>query len=595
MTSPRDEIRAAADAAIAAAAEDEQDQGPAELGDGEPYLYDNCPVVPLGVAGRIRFFLDERRQLVSLEPQEIGRANIVGLWGERYHELYDRYPRISKENAVVGFRPEIAQERLIAAANACGVWNPAKRQRGRGAWKGDEGELVLHCGDRVIVIPPGTDGWAKRIEHQCGVVDGYVYPGDERVPLPAAEVTTKGGPGAELLTLLNTWKWRRGVVDARLLLGWIGASILGGALAWRPLIWITGGRGTGKSTLHEVVRYVLDQALLQISDASAAGIWQTLEHSTLPVAFDELEAEEDNRRQAAIVKLARQAASGGLILRGGADHKAAEFIARSCFMFSSILMPPLMGQDRSRLAILELGELPRDRAAPALDAKKWRKVGLELRRRLVDGWHRFPRTLEFYRSSLSALGHSARGCDQFGTLLACADLLLLDGDPDSDLADEWIGSMEVANLAESEDDVRDEERALSHLMTSVVDSFKNGARRSLAQWARQAGDEAKGADDDGPEVANGMLGTYGLKVIVDRHSPGDVKRWLAIANYHQGLAKLFEGTHWAGKSGAQGVWVQAFRRLPGAERSSGAVWFAGAVARATLVPLALAIPKEERT
>ena len=33
------------------------------------------------------------------------------------------------------------------------------------------------------------------------------------------------------------------------MLGWLAAGKLGGALDWRPLIWVTGGSNTGKSTL----------------------------------------------------------------------------------------------------------------------------------------------------------------------------------------------------------------------------------------------------------------------------------------------------------------------------------------------------------
>jgi predicted ATPase len=34
-------------------------------------------------------------------------------------------------------------------------------------------------------------------------------------------------------------------------LGWIAAATIGGALDWRPSLWITGDLSTGKSTLLE--------------------------------------------------------------------------------------------------------------------------------------------------------------------------------------------------------------------------------------------------------------------------------------------------------------------------------------------------------
>ena len=115
--------------------------------------------------------------------------------------------------------------------------------------------------------------------------------------------------------------------------------MLGGALEWRPMVWVAGDKGTGKSTLQKVVKGVFGRGgLIPAVDASAAGLWQSLGHSSLPVALDEVESEEDNRRNNNLLKLARVAASGGQMLRGGSDHKQASFTVRSCFLFSSILI-----------------------------------------------------------------------------------------------------------------------------------------------------------------------------------------------------------------------------------------------------------------
>jgi hypothetical protein len=146
---------------------------------------------------------------------------------------------------------------------------------------------------------------------------------------------------------------------------------------------------------------IFDGALIAVSDASAAGVWQKLGHSTLPVILDEVEAEEDNRRGQGLIKFARQAASGGLVLRGGSDHGASEFTARSGFLFSSILIPPLQPQDRSRMAVLELKEL-QGNSEPNLDTRHLSDLGQRLMRRLVDGWARWGATLDMYRAALIA-------------------------------------------------------------------------------------------------------------------------------------------------------------------------------------------------
>ena len=374
--------------------------------------------------------------------------------------------------------------------------------------------------------------------------------------------------------------------------------MLGGALKWRPVVWLTGGAGTGKSTLKDEVIAPLfgDGGLVSVSDATAAGIWQTLRRSTLPVVLDELEADIDNRKADKVVELARQAASGGLILRGGSDHRGHGFEARSCFMFQSINMLPLRAQDASRISVLELTALG-DRAEPRIRRAQVADWGRQIRRRLIDAWPRLPATLERIKGNLMAPGDDRfdrRGADVYGTLLACAELALYD-DPEERDADarSWHEQLRTWGGGIAGDVLADEDELLSYLLTSPLDAYKSGARQTVAEWLRRAA----GLDDrwDGSiEEARRIVETAGLKVT--GYPPTDPKRgptgrpvqYLAIANRHRGLQQLLDGTHWGALSGRQPVWVQAMRRLAarhdGIERTE-TLHFAGARARAVLLPV----------
>ena len=319
-------------------------------------LPDGCPVTPLGLQGELYYYLDALDQLRELKAKDHSRLNLVSLFGDDEGRLYDLWPRVTKDGQVIGWNPGKLAEELMAACARRGVWDVWGRLRGPGAWLADDGRLVLHCGDGLAISdPPAEDGAtpikALRPAYQRpGPHERFVYPTAPAQPRPSEEVQlpNPNGPANNLLELLSTWRWARGETDAMLMLGWIACAVLGGALRWRPAVWITGDKHTGKSTLHELLRLVMGDALVSVSDATPAGIWQKLRHAILPVAIDEIEAEEDNRRANQVVALARSASSGGLVLRGGADHQGAEFIARSCFLLSSILMPPLLSQDRSR-------------------------------------------------------------------------------------------------------------------------------------------------------------------------------------------------------------------------------------------------------
>jgi hypothetical protein len=547
----------------------------------DPFLPPNCPVQTLGKCGSTFYYIDSQGQLAALPGREHSRLGILTLFDEHKQFLYDTWPRKDKDGNTTGWRPERGAEDLMGSCGWKGVWDPTDRVRGRGAWCGERGELVLHTGQHVTTFAPNPNVWADRIIKKPGLIGRYVYPAGEEVGAPAETVQALGcmGPGHELLALLRTWKWRRMDLDPILLLGWIGAAMIGGALDWRAIIWVTGGKGTGKSTLLQLLESVLDYTLVKLSDASEAHVRQTLKHQTLPVMLDEAESEEDNRKLQAIVKLARIAASGGKIGRGGSDHTAVEFTMRSAFLFGSILIPPLLGQDRSRIGILELGELSDDATRIDVSHDHWAPFGAQLRRRMVEGWGRWEATLDWFRVALGRAGHSRRGQDQFGTLLAAADMLLHDGEVHLATAGEWVTALKASDLAELDDDARDEDRCILKLMTTSVDPFRNGGRKTLGQWTRIAA----GWDSGDAVQAGQVLQSYGLRVRADQ---------LLIANYHTELATLFADSHWAGRAGSQGVWVQAVRRLVGAT-NAGAVYFGGPTSRATAVPLASILQRHD--
>lgn len=138
--------------------------------------------------------------------------------------------------------------------------------------------------------------------------------------------------------------------------------------------------------------------------------------------------------------------------------------------------------------------------------------------------------------------------------------------------------MSLSAAREVHDESESDERLmLNHLLTSIVDPYRNGSRQTIGQLIASAiGKNGELAAED----ANKVLGTYGLKFLFE-----DGRRWLLIANRNQALAGLFSGTHWQGKSGATNVWVQAARRLPGAEAGPRIYSIGGVPGRVTRVPV----------
>jgi hypothetical protein len=535
-------------------------------------IWPGCPVKALGVHGSVYFYLDLLNQLAAVEGHTKDRMR--GVFGGRSDLLMSKFPQYSRGEtpSVIGWKQEDCATAMMRAATEKGIWNAYERVRGLGAWPDGAGGAILHCGDGVLI----GGRWQVPGEH-----DGYVYPGAGAIPRPVDETASHDTPAADLVDLLATWKWSRGEIDAWLLLGWVCGAMFAGALDWRPLVWITGDAGTGKSTLQKLLVTLLggERAVLASSDPTEAAIRQFLaahSQSTIPVILDEMEAEESNQRVNALIKLARQAASGGVVLRGSTDHKGHEFRIRSTFLFSSILVPPLLDQDISRIALLELMELPRDVVPPRIDPKRWGRVGQALARLVIERWGRLADTLAIYRAALARAGHNARGCDQLGTLLAMADMAYYPDPPDADRADTWAKQLSAEDIVDQTDMSRDWQRMLNHLLGQHIEPFRSGQRYSVGRWVRAAAGLEEAPQ---PHDARSALPSYGLRV----EGRGDAAR-LVVANSHPMLAQLFANTRWYSGSASRGVWAQACKRVPGSTATK-AIRFDGVASRAWSIPL----------
>lgn len=577
---------------------------PPPPGDGpgpEPagFLPDACPVVPLGLSGDTYYYLDGLGQLREIRAKDHGRLHLQALFGTDVEFLYRHWPRMTQDKrtqewVTTGWKAELVAEDLMKAGASRGVWSPQARVRGPGAWRGDDGELIVHMGDRLLIVP--ADGRPAR-EERPGLVGGYVYPTARAAlrPHPDPQPGGDAGPGAELLRLYSSWQFERGAIDAHLMVGVSAAGMLGGALERRPVHWTTGGYGTGKSTLQDAAKWLMGPGgALQTADATAAGIRQALRYSSLPVWLDEAEAKEDNRRLSALVELARSAHTGAMAVRGGADHDSTTFNLYSVLGFSSILIPPLKSQDLSRLLIFRLRKLAADAKPPKISERGMAELGRRVLRRLVDGWPRWETTLECYREAMHAGGHAARGQDVFGTTLAAAHLVLHDGEPQAELdVGPWSRRLAAASIAEAQPDA-DEQSCLNFLLTCRLDDPVTRNRRSVADWLRWTSGAISCGTEEQMRAAE-ILGQAGMRFVRE----GGL-RWLAVANQHSGLARVFAGTHWAGGPDTTGVWVQSLERLdgaskplPGPDGKPRKMRIGGHSVRCTLIPLDVCLPPDD--
>lgn len=554
----------------------------------------NAPVTALGRCGTTYYFLDSQGQYVSASVDKLGRLFIIGLFGgEEYliahWRTYDRHgtPKDEFDHGKLG-------PVLIASCAEKPIFDPVEQVRGRGAWHEEDGTLVMHCGD-----------WLYTAFGRCptGLRRGYLYPAAPAMIAPDYNATTEAARIA--LRTLDTWTWARGSTDAKLALGWIAAAMLGGAPDWRPMVWITGGRGSGKSTFQKLIRWLLGpNGLVRSENATRAFVFQRIGNSSLPVALDEFESEQDNRKRYEIIELARAASSGGVIGRGGADGQPTEFTARNPFAFSSIGIPPLEPADRSRMAILEL--MTRTSATRAREPgeddsddledgevlgapETWHAIGAQLRGLLLKHWRRYGETFRAYRRALMKGGHSDRAADQFASLGAAYDLVMFEALEDANVQ-AWARMLPAGTLAETADDQDDPESCLHHLLTATADLYRHGQKEPVGAYVLQARREAENGN---VREADEMLQKIGIKVFRDNRVAKNEQPlwWIAVMNNHRALAGFFEGSKWGAKPGLPGAWSQMLRRIEGAFKTK--LQFAHRPMHCVAVPWDAAFPPDD--
>lgn len=512
-----------------------------------------CPVIPLGKAGDTVYVLDTLGEVATLKAASSGKGPIGYLFAGRSRYLEWAWPRFGKAakngtRPVVGWEADDARQSIVDACAWKGVFDDVDRVRGRGAWLNNDGTLIYHAGSRVFF----NGAW----KHP-GELGDWVFPA--RTPI----MSPQPGPAAadqveHLMMTLETWNWTRGQLDARLLFGWIAAAMIGGALEWRPMVFLTGDAGTGKSTLQKLMGAVIGRGLVSSVNTTGPALYQRLKHDVVPVSVDELESEADTRTADVVIKLVRTAASGGKISRGSSEGVAREYECRSAFVLSAINHPPLNGQDEQRLAILALRPIEKAAVDGLFDGMEPHKLGAALLRRMIDGWPRWARTLKAYRKALIEVGkHTGRSADQFGPMIAAWHIALHDGDPDPGMLAYWVDALDVSALSETNGQAQNWRQCLNHLVDAQPDALRTYTIKNLGGYIEQFRD--KGHPDDLFKHVRDV----GLAI---SFAKGAAEVWenarLFIPSTHPEVSKLFQGTQWGGRPGAGGVWASALLQAP---------------------------------
>lgn len=513
--------------------------------------------------GDYYFFLHEKRQIMRRTKSDFTDTGLIEMAPCNWWE--ESFP-----GAQGGIDKKAACNWIFRTANGRGIYDPT-RVRGRGAWL-DDGRMVFHHGRHLSV-----DGQHVKIEHMQSI---YVYPMGRQMPTPAAEQLTDD-EGEWLISVAQMARWSM-PGSAALLSGFALLAPICGALGWRPHIWLTGGPGSGKSTLQNKFLASLMAGLCVYAQGNSTepGIRQELKADAIPVLIDEAESnnEGDKKRIENIIALIRQASSSSQAktLKGTATGDGQSYHIQSMFCLASINVNLPGKADIDRLTKLVL------RAPVPGGRDQWEKLEGELNRieqdrtissrLLARALNMMPiifDAIRVFRAAAADHFGTQRQGDQFGTLLAGCWCLQKNYAPSKADAMVLIKGYDWKEHLEDHDE-DDAQRALTALLDSKLRVGTQG-EYSVFELVRESSTLHRHGVVD-MQLADDTLRRHGIRA---EHAAGQLWFGTSVST----LVTLVKGMSFVTDLRGQ------LLRVKGAQRIEGTKKFNGSNSKVVAVPL----------
>ena len=402
-----------------------------------------------------------------------------------------------------------------------------------GIWKTERGFLiisgkdVLHIeGDRIQRIHEPV--WNGKI---ITLGEKWLDPDYLEHELKTADITRTY---TELRELIAQWNFAD-----REMLNHITAFVMLApfqqAMKWRPWIYLTGRRGTGKTTFLDEILGIYDVLTVRMDKTTAHALAQTVGNTGKIPVLDEF---EQYKRMEEILEVAKLSSKGGYYTRGTTGDKAKKWHFHHIFWFASIYVAGTDAAQKSRMIVFEL--LPHTEKNPSLPTSSEKELLLHsIVASVIKNWEKIEEKAEEYRRRKRDYKvKDGRIVDNFAYSAALIDVA--------------IGEGEIPEFAETVDFAEDEEEILRTILNTVVND------RTVYDWLTY-GNEA--AEKFGVKKITKKDGSVHLVI-----EPKRVRRY------------LLKDTMWKDLNIAEPL----LRLAP--SRQKEATWIYGKTQRAILIP-----------
>ena len=449
----------------------------------DTFLDDNgtLPLKVLGFnGGNIWLYGRSAERAVSCAAKSLNKQFLYTVAPKNsWAEFYAWEGKISWDNAIDDLlrKAERLQEFDENRIRRCGAW-----------W--DSGEIVVHTGSKLIY---------KGKELSLGDMDSdYVYERSRNVPY-RSNGELDSIESSELYNVMKLIPFEKEIYRL-ILAGWITLGPWSGILKWRPHVWITGKKGSGKTWIigNVIQRMVKDWSISGSGSSTPAGLRQAMKNCALDIIMDE--AEGDNWKQSEnieqILKILREVSSGMTAanlstLQGTSDGEGRQWQLYSMALLGSIGAALVHGADADRFTRINL--------KPDGDDDRFQRLikSVELftplwvesfHARTYKVMHELIECIEVMTKQITTESKSSRIGDQLGTLLAGAWMVNHDKSACASEAKDWLDKIKLYDILEEREETEDEGEIINEILASKVMVQKEYVKvtitigRALQEW-----------------------------------------------------------------------------------------------------------------
>ena len=251
-----------------------------------------------------------------------------------------------------GQRARLA-DKLNRAAEDKGFFDLTNAAIGRGAFTymlEDKPRIGFNLGNQVLIEGPnGTLSETVGLE----AIDEMLLPG---APIDLYDHPKAEDYGKALVDALHGYRWAQ-LEHAKAFIGWIVTALIGGALRFRPALWMVGSSSVGKTYLMDALKDIMGPLSASFVNVSQAGVANTVRSDSLPCLADEFEPKKgDEDKWQRVLAFMRQSTSGhGQMARGTAEGMVRSTRPRCSLIFASIKVPPLDAAESNRVWLIRFG------------------------------------------------------------------------------------------------------------------------------------------------------------------------------------------------------------------------------------------------